>query len=267
MPPTMIKYWKLFKTYWSSGLVYRTNLIMWRFRQLLLTLMSLAIWQVLFTNQDQLFGYSSSQMIGYVFVTSIIQSVILATSLHGLAYEIYSGYLNMQLLRPQNIFTSLLSVDLADKSKNLLFSAVEGVIIFLLLKPDILLPRIEILGYFLLSLVLAAAIHFYITILFGCIGFWSPEVWAPKFLFFMVVDFTAGRLFPIDILPEGVVNILKFTPFPTLIFIPTQIFLGKYNGNEIIINLATQAVWAIILWWISTRVWHRGIKSYEATGQ
>lgn len=262
----MFKYWQLFKTYWSGGLVYRTNLFMWRFRQLLLTFMSLTIWQVLFTNQSQLFGYSQAQMIGYVFITSIIQSVVLATSLHGLAYEVYSGYLSMQLLRPQRIFASFASVELADKAKNLLFSLIEGALIFIILKPVIAFPNPMLWLYFIISLLLAATINFYITILFGTIGFWSPEVWAPKFLFFMIVDFTAGRLFPLDILPNIVRQGLALTPFPTLIFIPTQIFLNKFSHQEIFLNLVIQSGWVILLWFISTRIWHRGLKNYEANG-
>jgi ABC-2 type transport system permease protein len=262
----MNKYWQIFKTYWSAGLVYRTNLFMWRFRQLLLTLMSLTIWTVLFTNQNQLFGYSQAQMVGYVFITSIIQSVILATSLHGLAYEIYSGYVSMQLLRPQKIFGSLASVELADKLKNLMFSLVEGFILLLIIKPAINFPNMSTLLVFLISLILATLIYFYICILFGTIGFWSPEVWAPKFLFFIIIDFTAGRLFPLDILPALARKILALTPFPTLIFIPTQIFLNKFTWNEIWQNLGTQAFWAILLWFIATRLWKRGLKSYEAAG-
>jgi len=262
----MFKYWKLFQTYWSAGLVYRANLLMWRFRQLLLTLMALTIWQVLFANQSQLFGYAQSQMISYVFLTSIIQSVVLATSLHGLAYEVYSGYLSLQLLKPQKIFVSLASVELADKAKNLLFSLIEGLISLIIIKPAITLPSVDILFIFLISVILAALINFYICILFGTIGFWSPEVWAPKFLFFMIVDFTAGRLFPLDILPTVVRQTLTFTPFPALIFIPTQIFLNKYHGQELLLNLAIQGVWVILLWFVSTRIWHRGIKGYEATG-
>jgi len=262
----MRKYLQLLKISWSSGLVYRTSLLLWRFRQMILALMSLTVWSVLFTNQQSIFGYSSAQMISYIFLVSILQSLILATSLNGLAGEIYSGDITPHLLRPENLFYSFATVEIADKLRNFFFTIGESLILFILLKPEIVFPSLINFIFFLILLFSGILINFFISILFGTIGFWSPDIWGPKFLFFMIVDFTAGKLFPLDIFPIAVQKIIYLTPFPYLSFIQTQVFLGNssviQSGQKIFISI----IWIALLAMATRFLWRRGMKEYSASG-
>lgn len=251
---------------WQEGLVYRTNLIMWRVRQILGSLMSLSLWTVLFSKNSQLFGYSQDQMITYVFIVALLQSVILATALHGISGYIYRGQLARELLKPIKLFTYFASLDLADKLKNLFFVLVESVFLYLIFQPVLSLPN-PIFGLiFLIWVVAGTIINFLITLLFGAIGFWSPDAWGPKFLFFMIVDFTAGKLFPLDILPKVLQQLIYLTPFPYLSYAQTQLFLGKLTSAEIVTGSLGLIFWIFILYMLTTRIWRRGTKNYEAIG-
>lgn len=262
----MNKYLRTIQLSWQEGLVYRTNLIMWRVRQILATLMSLSLWTVLFAKNSQLFGYSQDQMITYVFVVALLQSVILATSLHGISGYIYRGQLARELLKPIQLLSYFAALDLADKLKNLFFALVESIFLYLIFQPVLTLPS-PIFGIIFLIWVLAGAvINFLITLLFGTIGFWSPDAWGPKFLFFMIVDITAGKLFPLDILPKIFQQLIYLTPFPYLSYAQTQLFLGKMSTIDILIGSLGLLFWIFILYLLTTAVWRRGTKNYEATG-
>lgn len=263
----MRKYWMIVQLAWSSGLVYRTSLILWRFRQLLSTLMALTLWSVIFQNEASAFGYSREQMLSYILVVSILQTIILATTNHNLAGEIYSGRISMMLLKPQQIFLTLAANDLADKARNFIFGALEAVILFAVFKPELIWPGVGLGLLFIAWAVLGAVLNFFLTVLFGTIGFWSPDAWGPKFVFFMIVDFTAGKLFPLDILPLAVQRFLTFTPFPYLSYAQTQLFLGRYGMAQAVQGSLVLMGWVAITWLATKLIWQRGLRQYEAMGQ
>ncbi len=262
----MNKYLRTMQLSWQEGLVYRTNLIMWRVRQILGSLMSLSLWTVLFAENSDLFGYSQSEMITYVFIIAVLQSLILGTALHGLAGYIYRGQLTRELLKPIRLFSFFASQEIADKLKNVSFVAVESVILYLVFQPYLIFPNYSlllILGFWVIAGII---INFLITLLFGAIGFWSPDAWGPKFLFFMIVDFTAGKLFPLDILPKVFQKLIYLTPFPYLSYAQTQLFLGKMTSSEILTGSLGLIFWIFILYFLTTAIWRRGTKNYEAIG-
>jgi ABC-2 type transport system permease protein len=259
-------YLTLFQISWQSGLAYPLSFALWRFRQIITTVMSLTIWSVLYSQQSAIFGYDRSQMISYVFLVSLLQGAILATSLHGLAGNIYSGNISQLLIKPVNILKFLAVQDLADKCKNVLFIVLETCLLFLLFKPTLVFPHPGTLMIFLAWVGLGIIIHFWIEILFGSLGFWSPQSWGPKFVFFMLVDATAGKLFPLDILPEWLQKGLYLTPFPYLSYAQTQLFLGRLTPFSVATNTLGLLVWTFGLGWLAISVWKRGTKSYAAAG-
>lgn len=262
----MLKYFRTIQIAWQNGLVYRTNLLMWRLRQFLSSVMALSLWSVLFTGGNKLFAYSQSEMITYIFSVSILQSLILATTLHGISGYIYRGQLSGELLKPLRIFPFFAAQDIADKLKNFFFVILESIVLFWIFTPQLVWPQTNVLVVFFLWIIAGMIINFFITLLFGAIGFWSPDAWGPKFLFFMIVDMTAGKLFPLNILPEIVIKILYLTPLPYLSYAQTQLFLNKLDQQQIILNSLVLVFWCTALYLITRAVWRKGMKDYEANG-
>ncbi len=263
----MNKYVTLLKLTWQNGLAYRTTVIMWRLRQFLETLMSLTVWTVIFDNNPQAFNYTKDSMITYVFLVSFLQSIIIATYLNGLAQRVYSGEISNQLLKPINIFGFFAVEELADKVKNLSFLLLETTLLFLIFKPVVVVPGLGILLLFLLWSSLGVILNFFITLLFGAFGFWSPDTWGPRFLFYMILNFSAGKMFPLDILPLGLQKILYFTPFPYLSFVQIQLFLQRLNAQEIATHSGVFIFWVVLLGIIVSKLWQKGLKSYESAGR
>ncbi|HYD35300.1 MAG TPA: ABC-2 family transporter protein [Vitreimonas sp.] len=263
----MIKYWYIFKLAWQNSFVYRTSLFIWRFRQFLSTVMALTVWNVIFNSQASAFGYTQSEMAGYVLLISLLQSLILASSLHGLAGEIYSGGITHHFLKPEKLFLSFGAVEAADKLKNAVFSCLEIGILWLIFKPSLLIPSLGIILLFSLWVLAGILIHFYITILFGTLGFWTPDSWGPKFLFFMFLDFTAGKLYPLDIFPTAIQQLILLTPFPYFSYVQIQLFLQRLDLGQIYLYSFGLAFWTVLSWWLAHRAWKKGLSGYEATGQ
>lgn len=263
----MNKYLTLFFLTWQNGLVYRMSILLWRMRQFLSSVMSLTIWSVIFQNQTTVLGYEQSQMMTYIFIVGILQSLILASILQGLARTINSGDLSYELLKPVNIYFYLGIQDLADKLKNFGFMVFETIILYIIFKPDLFLPGLANGSLFIIWLLGGIVLNFFISLLFGSLGFWSPETWGPRFLFFMFLDFTAGRLYPLDILPEAVQKVIFLTPFPYLSFVQTQLFLEKLSSPQIFQYSLGLLFWVVMAGFLVKVIWQRGLKDYAAAGR
>ncbi len=262
----MRKYANLFLINWQNGLVYRTSVLLWRFRQLMSTLMALTVWQVIYQGTTDTLGYTQSSMITYVFLASMLQSVVLSSALMGLANTIYSGEFSNQLLKPVNMYGYLASQEAADKLKNFFFLILESLALYFLFLPQLVLPSLINGLFFLLLTGGAIVLNFLITLLFGAIGFWSPDTWGPRFIFFMIVDFTAGKLFPLDIFPEFIQKIIFLTPLPFFTFVPTQVFLERFDTTTALQHTMTLSFWIAILWLMVWYIWKKGIKNYSSAG-
>lgn len=239
----------------------------WRLRQLVSTFTSLTFWSVVYMGTAEAFGYDRSQMISYIFLSAFLQSVIQSTLLNGLADDIYTGVISNMLVKPVKMFAMWISQEFADKSMNIFFVVCESLLLLWIFKPQIVLPDTMHLILFLVATLLGAVLLFYIILLFGTIGFWSAETWGIRFLFFMFMDFTAGKLYPLDILPPLGRQILFLTPFPYLAYVQTQLFLGKYTPTETLQMFAVLIGWVVALALLFKVVWNRGLKLYGAVGR
>jgi len=264
--PSALTTWRIFSTSFQERFAYKVGFFLWRFRQLIATIMSLTVWTVLFNNQTDLFNYSQNEMITYIFLVSVLQSVILTSALHNLAGDVYSGKISTLLLKPINLFSYLGIYEASDKMLNIGFIFLEAIVLYFIFQPIFMLPSIFELLLFFVWLAAGTAIHFFITLLFGAIGFWSPDVWGPKFIFFMIIDFTAGKLFPLDILPKIFQNILYFTPFPYLSYAQSQLFLGRFEPSQIFWQSIGLIFWVIALGFASVYAWNKSLKEYAAAG-
>jgi ABC-2 type transport system permease protein len=179
---------------------------------------------------------------------------------------INTGALTVPLMRPINIFSFFFIRDLADKLFNLGFMFLELPLIYFIFHPPVFIQSNPIvLLYAVSSTLFAILIYFYINIIFGSFAFWTRDIWAPRFMLMVVMEFATGAMFPLDMLPVVWQKIMLALPFPYLLYVPLKIYLGTDPLwlNHLLIGL----VWVIILWFIATKVWARGISSYESEGR
>lgn len=241
---------------------------MWRVRLVLSLVTAYFLWTAVFGQHQELFGYTRDKMLAYIFISWVIQSLVLSSRSIDLAGIINSGDLSNILIKPLSNLKYWFFRDIADKALNLLFSAGELAVLFLILRPAIEWPSLVNLGILaIFVLPLATILYYFINYLFGLFGFWTPQVWAPRFLLFVILQFVAGSLFPLDVLPVGLQRVLDWTPFPYLIYFPTQVFLERIGEIGIIKGIVVTAVWMAIFYLIVKLVWKKGILIYSAEGR
>lgn len=264
----MIKYLLVARNTWDETLAYRLNFVMWRVRVVLQILTMYFLWSALLLPGQAILGYTRNLMLTYILGASIINSLVISSRSYEVGQEINSGNLSNFLLRPINYFLFWFARDLGDKAMNLVFSVIELAILFLILRPPFFIqsdPALILLAF--VSAFLAMILYFFLSFLLGLIGFWSAEVWAPRFVFITVLTFFSGGLFPLDILPKPLFLFFELLPFPYLLFFPLKIYLGQMPLGDIGRGLLVSAIWTGILWIVVKFVWAKGLRVYGAYGR
>lgn len=264
-------YKQIFKTSFAQEFAYKMNFLMWRVRNVFQIFLVFFLWDTVFSNSGrQLFGYDRSRILTYVFGLLIVKAFVLSARATSVAGEISEGRLSAYLLKPINYFKYWLTRDLSSKSLNLVFAVFETTLLYIFLKPPFFIQtNIGYLASFVITILLAIFIYFTIVFIVSFIPFWWPEVaWGGHFLITVVViEFLSGALFPLDILPSAMQNILSYTPFPYLIFFPLQVYLGKISGALLIKGILVSLFWAFALYFLMKKMWHKGLRVYEGHGQ
>lgn len=264
----MKKYLRVITSTWEEVAAYRFNFAMWRFRNVLQFLTVYYLWFTVTPPSGQIFGYSQSLILTYILGVSFLSSIVLATRTQEIGDNINSGDLSLFLIRPLNYFYYWLARDIGDKASNIFFAIFEITILFILLKPPIFIQTDLFLLLFVgVSLIVAVFLNFFIGCLLGFIGFWSSEVWAPRFIFYIIVMFLAGGIFPLDIFPQGLNNFLQVLPFTYLLYFPLKIYLGQLSFLEITNGIAIAFLWIIILYIATRAIWLKGLKIYSSQGR
>lgn len=104
-----------------------------------------------------------------------------------------------------------------------------------------------------------------ISFVLGLCAFWLEETWVLRVMFVTIAQFLSGSLLPLEIFPEQLVELLNWTPFPYMTYVPVKIFMGSYTGSLALafgVLTAWLAAVSLVLHW----VWGRGLRLYTAAG-
>lgn len=264
----MKKYFLVAKNTWAETVIYRLNFVMWRIRTVVWLLTTFFLWDAIYAYNTNVFDYTQSQMLTYVLGTSLISSIVFSTRTGDIGGQIISGDLTNYLLRPVNLFLAWFFREIGDKVINTFFVIPELLLIIFLLHPPLFIQTdFSLLLFTVFSIIIGVVSFFYINLLLGSIGFWSPEVWAPRFIFFIILGFFSGGMFPMDILPKPIFDIFQLLPFPYFMYFPLKIYLGQLSSTAITSGFFTSLVWLGILYLLTKIIWQKGMNTYTAQGR
>ena len=265
----MKKYLAVARITFANILQYRWEYLIAQARAILLLVTLYFLWSQVFQTRIHLFNFNREQIITYIFLAIILRQFVLNSAASDqIAGELQSwGKFFSYLLRPIGYFRYWFTVDLVYKFVGLISIAL---IIFILVNTfNITLIKPAGVVYILLSVIsviVAILIYFYIGILVSTAGFWTSQVWGLQFFVVLILEFSAGAYFPIDVLPSNLQFIVKLTPFPYLLYYPISIVLGKLSYLESIQAILIATLWLFVIFFITKFVWNKGLRVYEAWG-
>ncbi len=263
------KYIQVIKASLSQELAYKTSFIFNRIRSLFTFFLLFFLWDAVYRSEENVFGITREQMLTYIFGILIVKAIVANSKISSLSGEIASGSLTNYLLKPVSYFKLSFARDIGTKSLNFLLAFFEILVVYLILRPKLFWQTKALYVFlFIVLLAIAVLIYFFLLALVSMIPFWLVEqTWPPVFLFLTISELMSGAFFPLDILPETLRNIFLLTPFPYLLYVPLQIYLGRFSVIVVFKYVAVSVFWLFVTFLLFRFGFKKGIKLYRAEGR
>jgi ABC-2 type transport system permease protein len=267
----MNKYWHVLAIGVQNTLVYRLNSLFRSAFGLIPLVATLSLWRVIYEGKapgDSVGGYPLAQMVSYYLLVTIVDALTaVAEDDWQIASDIKDGNINHFLIKPIDYLAYRLCLY---ASGRLVYCSVAAlpVALFVFWLRDYFVPPADVATFalFLVSVVLAALLQFFIAYTMALLAFWVLEVATFIFIQFALEYIASGHMFPLDILPPAVQATLQFLPFPYLLYFPVSIYLGRVTGDALVQGFAAQVAWVGLAFLLARWVWSRGIRRYSAVG-
>jgi ABC-2 type transport system permease protein len=265
------KYGYVMATGMQNTLAYRVNFLFRSGFGLIPLAATIFLWRAVFAGREgggEVAGYTLAQMTSYYLVLAVVDMLTAVTDDDWqIAADIREGAINQFLLKPIDYLWYRFSLFLAGRA---MYTAVAlipvGLCIVLLRDYVVLPPDAATVGWFLAALVLTGFLQFLISFTMALLSFWVLEVSTFIFILFAFEYVAGGHLFPLDILPPMITQLLLLTPFPYQLYFPVGIYLGRIQGDALWQGFAVQIAWIVLAYLLARFVWSRGIRRYAAFG-
>lgn len=251
-------------------LAYRANLFFQFIGSFLTTLIAIFLWLSLYRVHDSasIAGYTWPVMLTYLLGVGIIESILHA-QFQGdeQMMDIHEGRLNMYLLQPWSPLGHWLAQDMARKAVMFCVAVPVAVLVWVAFARQVQLAlSAGSVGLFLLCVLLAAVLHFFIFSTITLAAFWFGLTWGFTFVARVSMGIATGNLVPLTFFPAFWKNLLLFLPFKFFGYVPMQILLGHFSTTQTLAELIQLVLWIgglLLLWRV---IYRRGLHVYGAYG-
>lgn len=266
----MGKYFVVFRVALSERLVYRADFFISTFLRFIPIVTTILLWQAIYDGAGKVTvgGLAYDQMVSYylfIMITRAFGSMPrLATDI---SKDIRDGGLRKYLLQPIDYLGYTITLRMAHKMVYFLMASLPYAVVFFICKQFLPgWPTGEMLGFAIVSLVLAFMLGFAINSLIGLLGFWFLEVSSFLNVFMTAQYFLSGHMFPLSLLPEGVQRVVIHLPFAYETYYPTMLLLQRLDRAAAIDVILGQLAWLLIISVCGRLAWHFGLRRYAAFG-
>lgn len=220
----------------------------------------------LFAGRDAVGGYDRTAAITYVWLTQGLVATIYIWGWQDLSLRIRTGDIATDLIRPVHPLRAGLAFDLGRSLYHGIFRgippALVGAVVFGLVTPADPIVWVA----FGASCVLAVVISYAYRALYNLASFWLLD-WRGTVLFAITAaNFFSGFVIPVRFFPPALEAIARATPFPAMVQVPVDIFVGRSTGAELALALGSQLAWAVLLLLVATWLFDRGVRRLVVQG-
>lgn len=264
-------YWTILRICIEERLVYRGDFALGTLMRFLPIVTQTFLWTAVFAgahNPRMIGDYSRNDFIAYYLLTYVARAF---SSMPGLASyiaaQVRTGEIKKYLIQPIDMLTFLLLSRIAHKLVYYAVATAPFALMFYLFRgffPG--WPDGWTIAAFVLSLLMAFVLGFYLEATLGMIGFWFLEVSSILFVYMLFNFFFSGHMFPLTIMPGIWGEIMTAQPLQYLAYFPAAVFLGKVQGAELVRGLVIEAMWIGVFFMASRIGFKLGLRRYSGYG-
>lgn len=267
----MRKYFHVIGIGLQNNLQYRVNYLTRTLFSFIPLFAMLSLWRTIYTGNagaGEHNGFTQAQMIFYYLLVAVVD-VFTAVNEDDwqIATDIREGNISQFLLKPVDYLWYRLSLFISGRLAFIAMAALPlAGFVFFFRQYFLAPPDAATFGVFMFSLVLTALLQFFISYAMAMLAFWLLEISTFIFILYAFEYIASGHLFPLDVLPPALKQVLFFTPFPYQLYFPIEVYMGKVAGADLWRGLAAQFLWVLAAYVFARFMWRRGIRKYAAFG-
>lgn len=263
----MRKYWAIFKVNWQKSFEYRADFIGHLGMGIITFVVMYFVWGAVFKGRDTFNGYTFSSMMTYVLLTKFLHFALRHNIGRQIAEEIKEGRISLYLIKPVSYIKWWFAIFLADRSFEFIIRLTMLTVFLLFLPKVIIFFGIGRLSLFLSFTVISLIFNYLSNLFIASFAFWLTDVRLFRSAIFMIFDFLAGGLIPLDIMPSFLKNLGLILPFQFSAYFPIKLYQGGLDSFQIYKGFLLMLVWIIFSVIMMKIIWRKGIRKYEAVGQ
>lgn len=219
----------------EKALEYRVNFVLSLLSAVFPIVIQTFLWNYLYGNSDAaaMTGYSYSQIMVYTLLASMVSHLVYTGFEYQVNEDIKNGGLNKYLVKPVNYRSYQFFSFLGEKAPQLLIllAVAAALLIFSVAVLGLMLSFPRVLA-FLVSLILALVLNFFIFYCVALISFWLTDVNLLFGTVSVVLVVVSGGVFPMDIFGERIAFAVNLLPFGYTTQFPVNIINGRFGLKE-----------------------------------
>lgn len=263
---TISLFWHLVRLSFKQQFAYRLALWAGLATNLFFGVLRAVLLIALYGNRGEVNGLSLEGAVTYVGLTQAMIAYLTMFGSFDLMNTIISGAIGSDLLKPISFFSYWAGRDFGKSLVNLFGRGVLFLIIYNLFYPVQIPSRVDQWIFLLVSLILAWAVSFSWRFILNLAAFWSPDSRGILRIGFTLTQFLSGFLMPLRLLPDWFTNIVRLTPFPSMVDTSVQIFLGTLSNVAMWNALLIQLFWFLVLAGASQGLLRAGVRRLVIQG-
>lgn len=256
-------YWLYFKQFWKTRLIYKTDFLLNSFSQILNLTTSLAFLTLIFTQVNEINGWSFPEMLFLAGIGGIAMNLhhIFLLNIYNLGEDyIVTGKMDRFKLRPLNVLFQVYADNVRDENLPKLITNF-ALIFYAANQMQLQLLTFENIAYGIPVMISAVLTFGSVYLLISSLAFWSarsrPLIW----LIFRISDF---RRYPYSIysLPIRAV-LITLVPLAFASFFPATFFLGRDSWR---IYQYLSLIAGPVAFFLAYQFFRFGLSKYSSTG-
>ncbi|MBF0169697.1 MAG: ABC-2 family transporter protein [Nitrospinae bacterium] len=261
-------YPSFFAKAFQRELAYKFEYFIGVFNGLLFMFIFTSLWEAVYAGPTAATGgtaFTREGIITYA-VYAMLVRISMTQEESGIPAKVRSGEIAMDMIKPVNYML----MTLAETGGGTLFHWVTRVapIFAVALFAFDAWPPSDPLNWLMLgvSWVFGYLIFFYLNFAFALLAFWFVETFSFQLMKFGLFTLFAGGIVPIDFFPDWLQPVIAFLPFPSIIYVPTALFIGHIPAAEAGSLIGVQVAWTVGLGLLCRVMWGMGQRKLIVQG-
>lgn len=245
---------EVIKKEFMQSAVYRANSILGIIGTVLQLVIQVSLWRYLTLQSAG--GVSFDQMATYIVVTMVVTAFTDLRTCDDLGDKVYDGSVSIDLLRPYDLKRYMLAQSFGGIFYRLVFTVAPVVLVTaLILRAHFACGPVEIIS-FVIALVNASLLMFYLQYLLGLTAFWLQKIWFMRFFVDGLLALLGGSMIPIWFYPGWLDAISQALPFRYMMFEPANLLING-SPQSCLRVLVIQFAWLLAFFLFERLVWSR----------